>query len=124
MRAMNWSGQVWRIVFGCLGCCGLVWVAGFVAAPFGLVLEGEGVGYWGSWFGPVSVMYTGGRGELRCRLSGAMRNPPEQVWVRFRHPEGREWKEVRVGGEVRHQVEGDWVLLPGGMGDVEVVARY
>jgi hypothetical protein len=78
----------------------------------------------GSWFGPVSVMYTGGRGELRCRLSGAMRNPPELIRVRFRHLEGRVWNEVRVNGEVWDRVEGDWVLLPGGMGDVEVVARY
>jgi hypothetical protein len=77
-----------------------------------------------TWFGPVSVLYTGGTNEILCQLKGPTRNPPKQIRVRFRHPHEKPLARVTVNGRAWKNFSGEWVTLPGDVGVAMVKAEY
>ncbi len=78
----------------------------------------------GTYFGPTSVVYTGGANEITAKLEGPRRNPPKAIPLRFREPGGRWLSSVVVNGKPWKQFKGEWVLLPGDIGAATVVATY
>jgi len=77
-----------------------------------------------TWFGPVSVLYTGGDREILCQLKGPTRNPPKEIRLRFRHPQDKPLTSVTVNGKSWKKFKGEWVTLPGEIGVVTVSARF
>ncbi len=77
-----------------------------------------------TWFGPTSVLYTGGGNEITATLDGPTRNPPKEILLRFREPNGRPLKSVTVNGKSWRKFESEWVRLPGDVGKATVVARF
>jgi len=77
-----------------------------------------------TYFGPMSVVYSGGRNTITARLEGPRRNPPRTIRLRFREPSGRPLERVTVNGEPWSRIEGEWVILPGDIGKAEVVASW
>jgi len=77
-----------------------------------------------TWFGPTSVLYTGGQDEITARLAAPRRNPPGRVRLRFREPRERVIASVTVNGKPWKKVSRDWVELPGDIGDAVVTARF
>ncbi len=77
-----------------------------------------------TYFGRVSVRYTGGRDQITAALDGPARNPPRAMRLRFREPGGRTPREVTVNGKKWTDFAGEWVRLPGGLGKATVTARY
>ncbi len=75
-------------------------------------------------FGPVNVLYTGTDGKITARLEGPVRNPPKNIRLRFRHPEGQTPKAVFVNGKRWRKLSGDWVDLPGNIGTAEITAQF
>jgi hypothetical protein len=71
-------------------------------------------------FGPVSVTYEAGKRAITARISGPRRNPPARMRVRFRPSAGRTIRTVTVNGRRRKLEPGEWVTLPGDVGEVEV----
>jgi len=72
-------------------------------------------------FGPVSVTYEAEKRAITARLSGPRRNPPARIRLRFRAPVGKAIRSVSVNGK-RRKCEGEWVVLPGDVGEVEARA--
>jgi hypothetical protein len=77
-----------------------------------------------TYFGPTSVLYTGGENGAAATLDGPTRNPPKQIRLRFREPDGRPLKSVTVNGQPWRKFKGEWVELPGTVGKAAVVARF
>ena len=77
-----------------------------------------------TYFGPASVVFTGGENEITARLDAPRRNPPAEISLRFREPGGRPLSSVEVNGKPWRKFKGDWVQLPGDIGTAAVVARY
>ena len=77
-----------------------------------------------TYFGPASVIYTGGDNEITAKLEAPRRNPPKAIRLRFREPSGRVLSSVRVNGKSWRQFKGEWVQLPGDVGAATVVATY
>jgi hypothetical protein len=77
-----------------------------------------------TWFGPVSVLYTGGVGEIACQLKGPVRNPPKTLRLRFRHPQEKALARVTVNDKPWPEFAGEWVTLPGAVGVAEVKAAF
>lgn len=77
-----------------------------------------------TYFGPVDVVYTGGRNEIAARVNGPTRNAPRRTRLRFREPEGRPISEVTVNGRAWRRFGGEWVDLPGDIGAAIVIARF
>jgi hypothetical protein len=77
-----------------------------------------------SYFGPVSVMFTGGENEICAEVAGPRRNPPKTIRLRFRTPGGEPLTAVTVNGKAWKKFDPDWVYLPGDVGSASVVARY
>ena len=77
-----------------------------------------------TWFGPVSVLYTGGDREITARLEGPTRNPPREIQLRFRHPQEKRLASVTVNGKPWKKFSGDWVMLPGDIGKGIITASY
>ena len=71
-------------------------------------------------FGVMSLIYEAGEGEIVAKLEAPRRNPPERIRLRFRAPKPIE--AIYLNGRRWTEVEGDWALLPGDVGDVEVKA--
>jgi len=78
----------------------------------------------GTYFGPASVLYTGGPSEITARLQGPQRNPPREIRLRFRAPSGLAPASVTVNGKPWNKFKDEWVRLPGDIGTANVVARY
>ena len=78
----------------------------------------------GTWFGPASVRYEGGRDWIKANVEGAVRNPPRSLRVRFREPGERPIITARVNGRRWTQFKGEWVTLPGSIGKAEILVRY
>lgn len=78
----------------------------------------------GTHFGPMSLRYAGGTDQIRADLEGPRRNPPRRIRLRFRHPEGRPLEQVRVNGEPYTDIEGEWVRLPGNVGNATIIAHW
>jgi hypothetical protein len=77
-----------------------------------------------TWYGPTSVLYTGGESEIAATLDGPTRNPPKEIRVRFREPNGHTLKSVTVNGKLWRKFDGEWVQLPGNVGKATIVARF
>jgi hypothetical protein len=76
-----------------------------------------------TWFGPVSVIYTGGAHEITAQLNGPTRNPPQEIRLRFRPPDMRPLVEVLVNGAPWKKFTGEWVTLPGNIGNATITAH-
>lgn len=96
------------------------------AVPRGWLAAGQhcGMERTATWFGPVSVRYTGGDRRITCRLSGPTRNPPQHIRLRFRHSEEKPLTAVTVNGKRWTDFAGEWVTLPGDIGQADIVASY
>jgi hypothetical protein len=77
-----------------------------------------------TWFGPTSVLYSGGENEITATLDGPTRNPPKEIRLRFREPGGRAIHSVTVNGKSWRKFQGEWVRLPGQVGRATVVAGF
>jgi hypothetical protein len=78
----------------------------------------------GTYFGPASVLYTGGDNRITAKLESPRRNPPKTIRLRFREPGGRLLSSVEVNGKRWQHFKGEWVELPGDIGAATVVASY
>ena len=76
-----------------------------------------------TYFGPVSVVYSGGENEITARVEGPRRNPPTAIHLRFRAPSARPIASVTLNGRPWHQFHGDAVELPGNVGTAMVVVQ-
>jgi hypothetical protein len=77
-----------------------------------------------TYFGPVSVRYSGLPNEIVARLQGPRRNPPASLRVRFREPAGRPLASVTVNKRPWGDYQGDWVRLPGSVGTAVIRAKF
>jgi hypothetical protein len=77
-----------------------------------------------TYFGPASVVFTGGDNQITAKLEAPRRNPPKEVRLRFREAAGRPLSAVEVNGKPWKKFKGEWVQLPGDIGAASVVARY
>ena len=73
-------------------------------------------------FGEMSVLFEAGEDEIVAHLDGPRRNPPARIKLRLRAPAGRHVAAVRVNGEAWPAIEGDWMILPGDIGEAAVRA--
>ena len=77
-----------------------------------------------TYFGKTSVRYEGGQNQITAQFDGPTRNPPKQIRLRFREPNGRPLKSVDVNGKPWQKFNGEWVELPGNIGQATLVARF
>jgi hypothetical protein len=77
-----------------------------------------------TYFGPASVVYSGGDSEVTALVDGPRRNPPAEIRLRFRHPQEKKIKSVTINGQSHDQFSGEWVTLPGSIGTATVKARF
>ena len=77
-----------------------------------------------TYFGKTSVRYEGGQNQITAQFDGPTRNPPKQVRLRFREPSGRSLKSVDVNGKPWQKFSGEWVELPGNIGQATLVAKF
>ena len=77
-----------------------------------------------TYFGKTSVRYEAGQGQITAQLDGPTRNPPAQIRLRFREPTGRQLNAVTVNGKPWRKFAGEWVELPGNIGEATVNARF
>ena len=78
-------------------------------------------------FGPLSLRVSSHAGQLKAVLTPPTRNPPETIYLRLRHPQGKPLKTVTVNGKPyeRFDPEKEWVVLPGNVSGVqEIVGSY
>ena len=96
------------------------------AIPRQWVASGQycGIEKTATWFGPVSVLYTGGDREILCQLKGPTRNPPKEIRLRFRHPQEKPLARVTVNGKSWKQFKGEWVTLPGDIGVTTLTGSF
>jgi hypothetical protein len=77
-----------------------------------------------TYFGPASILYRGEPGRIVAKLQGPVRNPPREIRMRFRTPDERRLERVTVNGKPWEKIEGDWVILPGNIGEASVEVAY
>jgi hypothetical protein len=77
-----------------------------------------------TYFGPMTIIYRGEQNRITARLTAPSRNPPSRIRVRFRTPGEQPLLGVTVGGRPWKVAGGDWVDLPGSIGEVEIIAKY
>lgn len=77
-----------------------------------------------TWFGTVSVLYSGFNERIMCQLKAPNRNPPQQIRIRFRDPQFRPIKNVTVNGEQWKNFNSEWVILPGNIGNAQIIATF
>ncbi len=82
-----------------------------------------------SHFGPLSVQYEShaADGYVRITLDPPVRNRPQAIYLRIRHPQARPLASVLLNGEAWEKLdrEKEWLILPGTLqGRQEIVARY
>lgn len=83
-----------------------------------------GIARTATYFGQTSVHYEGGPNQITARLEGPTRNPPKQIRLRFREPNGRPLASVTVNGKPWKKFGGEWVDLPGNIGMATLVAGF
>jgi hypothetical protein len=96
------------------------------AVPRGWLAQGQrcGIERAATYFGPMSVIYSGGENQITARLEGPRRNPPTRIRVRVREPRERSIQSVMVNGKPWTEFKGEWIELPGDIGDATIVARF
>jgi hypothetical protein len=77
-----------------------------------------------TYFGNASIVYQGSSNSITAKLQGPTRNPPREIRVRFRTPGEKPLASVTVNGRTWKNIDGDWVILPGNIGSVIIVATY
>ena len=77
-----------------------------------------------TYFGSMSLLYTGGDDEVTAQVDPPRRNPPKRIRVRFRMPNQHLITSVALNGKPWKGFSGEWVDLPGDAGVTEVKARY
>jgi hypothetical protein len=77
-----------------------------------------------TYFGPMTIVYLGDQDRITARLNAPSRNPPARIRVRFRTPAEQRITAVTVNGKPWKAVAGDWVDLPGNVGDAEIVVHF
>ena len=77
-----------------------------------------------TYFGPGSVVYTGGDNEITAQIEGPRRNPPKEIRLRFRSPDERSFTSVTVNGKAWKKFKDEWVYLAGDIGTATIVAHY
>lgn len=66
-----------------------------------------------TYFGSMSILYTGGDHEITARVDLPQRNPPKRIELRFRTPGEQSIRAVTVNGKPWTGFHDDWVeLLP------------
>jgi hypothetical protein len=66
-----------------------------------------------TYFGPMSVLYTGGDRQITAQVELPQRNPPKRIELRFRTPGEESIRSVTVNGKAWTRFHDDWVeLLP------------
>lgn len=80
-------------------------------------------------FGPMSLRYESrtAAGEVKITLEPPARNPPANIYLRVRHPQGRPIRSALVNGKAWDRIDPrkEWVVLPGALdGRQEVLVRY
>jgi len=80
-------------------------------------------------YGPMSlkIASNAAAGRIVATLTPPSRNPPRNIYLRFRHPEGRRFESVTLNGQPydRFDTAREWVILPGTLaGPQEIAARY
>jgi hypothetical protein len=76
-----------------------------------------------TYFGNTSVRYEGGQNQITAQFDGPTRNPPKQIRLRFREPNGRPLQAVDLNGRPWTKFNGEWVELPGTIGPVTLVGK-
>ena len=77
-----------------------------------------------TYFGPMSVVYTGGKDEITARIEGPRRNPPRGLRLRFREPQSRPLQSVTVNSKPWKDFAREWVRLPGDIGTATIMAHF
>jgi hypothetical protein len=77
-----------------------------------------------TYFGPASVVFSGGDNQITAQLDTPRRNPPQEIRLRFREPDGRPLSAVELNGNPWKKFKGEWVYLPADAGQATVVAHY
>jgi len=61
---------------------------------------------------------------MRGALDGPVRNPRQNLRLRFRHPQEKPMAAGTVNGQTWNRFNGEWVELPGNLGRARIGARY
>jgi hypothetical protein len=77
-----------------------------------------------TYFGPMSLVYSGGNHQVTCQLDAPSRNPPSRIRLRFRVPEQQAIRSVTVNGKPWSDFEADWVRLPSDIGSTSVTVSF
>jgi hypothetical protein len=77
-----------------------------------------------TYFGTMSLLYTGGDHQMNCQLDLPRRNPPKQIRLRFRTPGQQPIRSVILNGKTWSNFHDDWVELPPNIGAATVSASY
>jgi hypothetical protein len=82
-----------------------------------------------SHFGPLSLRIASrtDKGEIEAVIDPPKRNPPQNIYLRLRHPKGKPIQGVTLNGKPydRFDPKKEWIVLPGKLeGAQTVVARY
>ncbi len=66
------------------------------------------------------------RDKVTVTLDPPRRNPPENIYVRLRHPDRKPIKKVTVNGKetVHFNVDKEWVVLPGALDRAQEIGIY
>ncbi|HTL17505.1 MAG TPA: hypothetical protein VL793_09720, partial [Patescibacteria group bacterium] len=77
-----------------------------------------------TYFGPMSILYAGGEHQITCQLEPPSRNPPSTIRLRFRTPGESPLHTVMVNGRKWTDLQQDWVILPGTIGNTKITVVY
>lgn len=77
-----------------------------------------------TYFGQAGILYEAQPDAISARLQGPQRTPPRALRLRFREPAGRPLTAVTVNGQPWTEFRGEWVSLPGNIGNATVVGRF
>ena len=76
-----------------------------------------------TYFGPTTILFTSAEDTIHAHMEGPVRNPPQQIRLRFRAPNERPIASVTVNGKPWKRFTADWVDLPGNIGSAEIAAK-
>jgi hypothetical protein len=77
-----------------------------------------------TYFGPTSVVYEAAENHIIAFVNGPRRNPPQEIQLRFREPSERSLEHVTVNGKPWNKIAGEWVRLPGNIGQATIEATW
>jgi hypothetical protein len=77
-----------------------------------------------TYFGPMSILYTGGEHQITAQIDPPQRNPPKQIRLRFRTPDEQPIRSVALNGKPWKKFHEDWVEFPTTSHSSTVSIRY